>query len=912
MRRLLSLLVPALLVGAGLLGTAPPASAAAVRIMVVGDSISQGSAGDFTWRYRLYKHLVASGAQPEMVGSRTDLFDNVRNVQGDQRYADPAFDRDHEAVWGKPAAQMRSEIGAKVTAASPDVVLVLLGINDLVWGFGDAAATAESLRTLVTNARAARPGVTVVLGRVTPAAITADPAALAAQVADLNTRIGALATALDTPGQRVVTAATDSGFSAANDTYDGVHPNARGELRIAAAFADALASTVGIGATYPRPLPTVEVGPRVAPTLSVTNGNASARLSWTESPGATGYHVWMRSVTEGQAWTRLPIPLGYANSPWTAGLLQNGGTYEFRLQAAKGEDLGVFSNTVTARPSVPTPGPATLSVTNGAGQARLSWTAGSNATAYSVWMRNVTEGQAFTKLQFPVTSSPWTAGLLTNGGTYEFRLQSLNGSQVGSLSNTVTARPSVPTPGPASLSVTSGNGQARLSWTGGSNATAYSVWMRNVTEGQAFTKLPIPIWESPWTAGLLTNGGTYEFRLQSLNGYQVGSYSNTVTARPSVPTPGAATLSVSNGDGEARLSWSPGSNATSYSVWMRNVTAGQAFTELPIPITSSPWTAGLLQNGATYEFKLRSRNGYQVGAYSNTVTAKPLGPYPAAPTITSAVSGNGQVALTWSASAHATGYYVYWREVGGFDQLNPWGSLASYTRSQYPVTGTTWTVPFLANGRQYQFYVQPVNGLQSRTCSIGSTNGCSFPAFGYPEPPDLSITRQAQQDPNWCCTATARAALGFYGTPPAQSTLANEIGLLEPLAYGFADPRKVASSLTNRGHRYVAQSGVGGATLQNIVLNAVNFRQGPVIIVAQTNKIPWYSSSANPNLAHCLVIYGYDNHSITGSVNYRVWDPSSGSGGGNHVIADSDWDRMGYDPLGFFGGIGHWVVSPNP
>ena len=41
----------------------PTAAQAATTpaIMVVGDSISQGSSGDYTWRYRLAKHLTANG-----------------------------------------------------------------------------------------------------------------------------------------------------------------------------------------------------------------------------------------------------------------------------------------------------------------------------------------------------------------------------------------------------------------------------------------------------------------------------------------------------------------------------------------------------------------------------------------------------------------------------------------------------------------------------------------------------------------------------------------------------------------------------------------------------------------------------------------------------------------------------------
>jgi hypothetical protein len=46
-------------------------AAPAGRIMVVGDSISQGHEGDFTWRYRLAQHLGNVGAAADFVGPWT-------------------------------------------------------------------------------------------------------------------------------------------------------------------------------------------------------------------------------------------------------------------------------------------------------------------------------------------------------------------------------------------------------------------------------------------------------------------------------------------------------------------------------------------------------------------------------------------------------------------------------------------------------------------------------------------------------------------------------------------------------------------------------------------------------------------------------------------------------------------------
>lgn len=42
--------------------------AAPMRIMIVGDSISQGHEGDWTWRYRLWQWVNAQGVPVDFVG----------------------------------------------------------------------------------------------------------------------------------------------------------------------------------------------------------------------------------------------------------------------------------------------------------------------------------------------------------------------------------------------------------------------------------------------------------------------------------------------------------------------------------------------------------------------------------------------------------------------------------------------------------------------------------------------------------------------------------------------------------------------------------------------------------------------------------------------------------------------------
>src|SRR5262245_42446727 len=74
-------------------GSTPARAADPVRILLVGDSMTQGSSGDWTWRYRLWQHLSEHGVSFDLVGPRTDLWEYVEAHDGSQAYIDPNFDR---------------------------------------------------------------------------------------------------------------------------------------------------------------------------------------------------------------------------------------------------------------------------------------------------------------------------------------------------------------------------------------------------------------------------------------------------------------------------------------------------------------------------------------------------------------------------------------------------------------------------------------------------------------------------------------------------------------------------------------------------------------------------------------------------------------------------------------------------
>ncbi len=320
--------------------TVPPAEPA--RVMLVGDSSTQGSTGDWTWRYRLWQHLDATApGQVDLVGPHDDLWDQSSRTYGHQTYADPAFDRDHAARWGLSLAFPERPIAQYVADYQVDAVVELLGIDDLVFLGHDPAHVRADVERLVAHARSVNPEVAVVLGELIQTWL---PGAT-----DLNAQLREVAADLDEAGSRVVVAETADGFFRRRDTYDNSHPNARGEVKIAAAVADALGVT-GIGAPAARPLPAVPVGPRIPVVLHGEVRDGRVKLRWTSSPGADGYRVLVRRPATSKTWRKLGDT---TRRRVTVRGLTPGERVQIVVLPRKGKDLAeldVRSNRLSLRP----------------------------------------------------------------------------------------------------------------------------------------------------------------------------------------------------------------------------------------------------------------------------------------------------------------------------------------------------------------------------------------------------------------------------------------------------------------------------------------------------------------------------------------------------------------------------------
>lgn len=194
-------------------------SAQPVRIMPVGDSITQGDSDHNTYRRPLWKSLEAKGYRVEFVGS----------LRTNHRGAPPLddFDRDHEGHWGWRTDEVLDRIRGWVAASQPDVLLVHLGSNDVFQGESIDSTLAE-LSEMIDAVRESRPRATFLLAQIIPTAT----GRANATIRELNSRIPEIAASRSTPDSRVIVVDHFTGFDAARQTYDGVHPNPDGEIHL--------------------------------------------------------------------------------------------------------------------------------------------------------------------------------------------------------------------------------------------------------------------------------------------------------------------------------------------------------------------------------------------------------------------------------------------------------------------------------------------------------------------------------------------------------------------------------------------------------------------------------------------------------------------------------------------------------
>jgi fibronectin type 3 domain-containing protein len=408
----------------------------------------------------------------------------------------------------------------------------------------------------------------------------------------------------------------------------------------------------------------------------------------------------------------------------------------------------------------------------------LTWSAASGADSYLI-KRSTTSGGGYTTIASGVTATSYLDTGLVNGTIYYYVVAATNAYGVSSNSAEASATPLIKFVGtvigsPGSwgnydktiANVFDGNTNTFYDavngtgdWAGldlGSGAAAIVMQIRycpragfasrmlggrfqgaNVADFSngvvtLFTVASTPP-EGVLTVQFVTNAASFRYLryIGPAGGYcnvaEVEFWGRNVVIPLSAPTGLAAVA----GNGSVALSWSASATATDYYV-KRSTMSGSAYTTVATN-TSLMFTNIGLNNGTAYYYVVSALNSSGESTNSTEVSATPLAP-PAAPTGLAATVGNSTVALSWSATATATNYYVKRSLTTG----SAFTTIATNASLTFTNTGLT-------NGTLYYFVVSAANasGEGANSTEVGA-RPTSF------SPTQLSFARTGNQfELNW-------------------------------------------------------------------------------------------------------------------------------------------------------------------
>lgn len=214
-----------------------------VNILPLGNSITQSNNEHYSYRYPLWTQLIDAGLDFNFVGSLTS---NYGGTPVYPPYNGQNFDQDHEGHWGWRCDQILNGLPNWLPNYTPDIALIHLGTNDLYQGSGNAqniAETIDELKDIITLLRNDNPDVIILLATLIP---STNPL-LVGKISSFNSSIPQIAVDMYNPDSPIIIVDQYDGFDAANDTFDGVHPNENGEVKMAVKWKEAIVNAMGSG-----------------------------------------------------------------------------------------------------------------------------------------------------------------------------------------------------------------------------------------------------------------------------------------------------------------------------------------------------------------------------------------------------------------------------------------------------------------------------------------------------------------------------------------------------------------------------------------------------------------------------------------------------------------------------------------
>jgi lysophospholipase L1-like esterase len=341
--RLLSAGLAIALALAGLATATNPAAAESnggVRVMPLGDSITEGTQVPGGYRIGLWQRLTAGGYRVDLVGSQ---------------FNGPAAlgDHDHEGHPGWRIDQIDANIGGWLAATTPRTVLLHIGTNDVLQNYNLSTAPGR-LSTLIDHVTAGAPNAEVFVATIIPLSSASQEAA----ARTFNAAIPGIVQGKAAAGKHVHLVDMHAALTAA-DLIDGIHPTATGYDKMAATWYAAARAVPGSIDTPPST-------PSSTPPTTPSTGTGACSASYAvirQWPG--GFQATVTVTAGTTPISRWTVVWQFANGQtinqaWNATVTANGATvtarnadYNGALTAGASTQFG-FLGTAPATNSIPT------------------------------------------------------------------------------------------------------------------------------------------------------------------------------------------------------------------------------------------------------------------------------------------------------------------------------------------------------------------------------------------------------------------------------------------------------------------------------------------------------------------------------------------------------------------------------
>ena len=264
-------------------GAASAESNGGVRVMPLGDSITEGTQVPGGYRIGLWQRLAAGRYTIDFVGSQ---FNGPGNLG----------DHDHEGHPGWRIDQIDANIAGWARTYNPRTVLLHIGTNDVLQNYNVSSAP-QRLSTLIDHITTAAPNADVFVATIIPLSNSGQESA----ARTFNAAIPGIVQSKVNAGKHIHLVDMHAKLTTA-DLTDGIHPTATGYDKMAAAWYAALQTVSGSigqpGGSSPSPTPT-----EGATALRNVGSARCLDVTGASQTSGTQVQIWDCNGQSNQQWT---------------------------------------------------------------------------------------------------------------------------------------------------------------------------------------------------------------------------------------------------------------------------------------------------------------------------------------------------------------------------------------------------------------------------------------------------------------------------------------------------------------------------------------------------------------------------------------------------------------------------------